>query len=63
MISWEGGALTTLPGGCKVGVRLVADDRAPPDARGAVSGQKELISNDPNLRAVNPAIAEILIGY
>jgi hypothetical protein len=60
---WEGGALTSLPGGCKVGIRLTADSKAPPDARGALNGQKELLSNDANLRAVKPTVAEILIGY
>jgi len=60
---WEGGALSTLPGGCKIGVRFVADRKAPDDARNAVAGDKELSSNDPGLRAVKPTVAEILIGY
>ena len=60
---WEGGALTALPGGCKVGVRLAADSRAPADARGAAAGDKELLSNDASLRAIKPAVAEILVGY
>jgi hypothetical protein len=63
VLGWEGGALTSLPGGCKVGIRLVADSKAPTDARGALAGRKELVSNDANLRAVKPTIAEILIGY
>jgi hypothetical protein len=63
VLGWEGGAMTTLPGGCKVGVRLVADQKVPEEARGAVSGNKELLSNDANVRAVKPTIAEILIGY
>ena len=28
VLGWEGGALTSLPGGCKVGVRLAADSKA-----------------------------------
>jgi hypothetical protein len=63
VLGWEGGALTSLPGGCKVGIRLVADSKAPEDARGAVAGQKELLSNDANWRAIKPTVAEILIGY
>jgi hypothetical protein len=63
VLGWEGGALTSLPGGCKVGIRLVADNKASPDARGALAAQKELLSNDANLRALKPTIAEILIGY
>ena len=57
---WEGGALSALPGGCKVGIRLAADSKA---AAGATAGDKELLSNDASLKAIKPAIAEILIGY
>ena len=63
VISWEGGALSTLPGGCKVGMRLVANTKSTEDARSAVSGEKELLSNDAGLRAVKPTVAEILMGY
>jgi hypothetical protein len=63
VLGWEGGALSTLPGGCKVGVRLVAGANAPEDARGAVSGDKELLSNDASVRAVKPMVVEVLIGY
>jgi hypothetical protein len=60
---WEGGALTSLPGGCRIGVRLAADGKAPAEAREAVGGDKELLSNNANLKAVKPTVAEILIGY
>jgi hypothetical protein len=63
IVGWEGGALATLPGGCKVGGRLVLDTKAPADARGAVEGDKELLSNDANLKAAKPTLGEILIGY
>ena len=63
VVGWEGGALSTLPGGCKVGVRLAADQRAPDEARSAAGADKELLSNDPNVRALKPTIVEILIGY
>lgn len=60
---WDGGALSLLPGGCKVGIRLMADSKASPDARSAISGDKELSSNDPGVLAVKPSVGEILIGY
>jgi len=60
---WEGGALASLPGGCKVGLRLFADPKTPDAARSAVAGDRELLSNDPGLRAVKPTIGEILVGY
>jgi hypothetical protein len=60
---WEGGALSALPGGCKIGLRLSADKKASEEALGAVNGDKELLSNDASVRAVKPTIAEILIGY
>ena len=61
VLGWEGGALMSLPGGCKVGVRLTSD--APAESREAVSGEKELLSNDAKLKAIKPKVAEILIGY
>jgi hypothetical protein len=60
---WDNGALAILPGGCRVGMRLVADTKASKDARNAVAGDKEFRSNDAAVRAVKPTIAEILIGY
>jgi hypothetical protein len=60
---WQGGALATLPGGCKVGVNLAVDPKAPAEVRSAVTGDKEFESSDPAMRAAKPAIAEIIIGY
>jgi hypothetical protein len=60
---WEGGALSTLPGGCKVGMRLAMDGKAPQEVRNAVSGDKELLSSDANVLAAKPSVIEILIGY
>jgi len=59
---WQGGALESLPGGCRLGIRLVADAKAPEAARNEVLG-KEFLSNDAKMRAVRPIIAEIIIGY
>jgi hypothetical protein len=63
VLSWEGGALNVLPGGCKVGMRLFEDAKSPEAARSAVAGSNELLSSDPRVRAVKPAVGEILIGY
>jgi hypothetical protein len=59
VLGWEGGALTSLPGGCKVGVRLMTDSKS----AATVPQGKELLSNDANLKAVKASIAEILVGY
>jgi hypothetical protein len=62
-IEWNNGALDRLSGGCKVGIRLVLDPRAPEKAREEVSGAAELVSNQPAVRAVRAKIAEIILGY
>ncbi|HEY4774323.1 MAG TPA: hypothetical protein VIH40_05835 [Xanthobacteraceae bacterium] len=61
--NWDGGALATLPGGCQLGVRLAPDPKAPQPARSEVLGDKPFASNDPQMRAVQPKIVEILVGY
>ena len=63
VVGWEGGALTLLPGGCKIGVRLIMDPKTPNDLRGAAGGDKEFLSNDAAVRARKPGVVEILIGY
>jgi hypothetical protein len=63
VLGWEGGALSALPGGCKVGIRLVADSKASQDARSAVAVDKGFLSNDASVLAVKPSVGEILIGY
>jgi hypothetical protein len=63
VLGWEGGALSSLPGDCKVGVRLAIDSKASQAARSAVASDKEYLSNNPAVAAVKPSIAEILIGY
>ena len=54
VLDWQGGALDKLPGGCKVGVHLSGD---------ASAGDREMVSNDTELRAMKLKISEILIGY
>ena len=60
---WDGGALASLPGGCKSGVSLRADPKVPADTVTALAADKEYSSEDPEMRAVKPAVSEILIGY
>jgi hypothetical protein len=60
---WQEGALLKLPNGCKIGMRFVADPRTPQEARAQLAAAKELMSSDPNVRALRPTVAEILIGY
>ncbi len=60
---WDGGALAQLPGGCKAGVRLTSDTKAPQEARDAVAGSEDFASADAKVRAVKPTVAEIILGY
>jgi hypothetical protein len=63
VVDWAGGALSNLPGGCKVGIRLAPDRRAPENARAAAAGSGELMSNDAALKTLKPSVVEILLGY
>jgi hypothetical protein len=58
VLGWDGGALASLPGGCKIGVRL-----ASPAASPELAAEKELTSNNPGLKAAKATVSEILIGY
>jgi hypothetical protein len=60
---WDGGALATLAGDCKLGLSLRADAKASAEKIGALSADKEYSSSDPAIRAAKPTITEILIGY
>ena len=60
---WDQGALAALPGGCKAGVFLTAETKAPPEVLGALSADSEFSSADDAVRAVRPSVTEILIGY
>jgi hypothetical protein len=59
---WQGGALASLPGGCKVGIKLAPDRKAAADKLAAAAG-KEFTSSDAAIRAVKPTVAEIIFGY
>src|SRR5262245_24765424 len=60
---WQGGAMESLNGGCKVGVLLRPDPKASPDARSGVPATGEFTSADANVKLVKPTVAEIIIGY
>jgi len=60
---WDGGAMASLAGGCKSGLSLRADPKAPADAMSALSADKEYSSSDPAVRGARPTVSEILIGY
>jgi hypothetical protein len=62
VLDWKGGAMSSLAGGCKVGVRFVVDAKAKDDARAAVAG-KELNSSDAALKPAGLAVAEVIFGY
>jgi hypothetical protein len=61
--NWNGGGLAAIPGGCKVGISLRPAPTAPASAISALSADREFTSGDAALRAVNPTVSEILVGY
>jgi hypothetical protein len=63
VLDWQDGALAKLPGGCKIGLRLKPDPKAPAEARAELAGDKQFLSNDASVKAIKPMIAEILVGY
>jgi hypothetical protein len=60
---WDGGALATIPGGCKSGLSLHADPKVPADSLTDLGADKDFTSSDPAIRAAKPTVSEILIGY
>ena len=60
---WMGGALSTLPGGCNMGMKLALDAKTSGDIRSQVAGDKDFMSSDPLVRAAKPMVEEITIGY
>jgi hypothetical protein len=61
--NWDGGALAAIPGGCDFRLAFEAWADAPDAARDKVSGDKEFLSTDPNMRASRPTVSEIIISY
>jgi hypothetical protein len=60
---WQGGALDKLSGDCRLGMRFVLDPKAAPAARSKVESDGDLTSDSADVRAANPLIAELIIGY
>jgi hypothetical protein len=60
---WGGGELASLAGGCNAGLSLRADPKVSAKIIGALSPNKEYASSNPQVRATNPIVSEILIGY
>jgi hypothetical protein len=62
LTSWNGGDLSLVPGGCKVGISLRARTTSA-SALGALSANREFTSGDSAMRTTNPEVSEILIAY
>jgi hypothetical protein len=61
--SWMGGTLGTVAGGCDFRLAFNPWADAPDEARDKVSGDKEFLSSDPNMRASKPTVSEIILSY
>jgi hypothetical protein len=57
---WDGGQLSTLSGGCKIGISLRANSTS---TVGDLPADRAFKSDDSSLRAANPTVSEILIAY
>ena len=60
---WNGGALGSLTDGCRVGIQLKPDPKAPAGALEAASGDKEFASGDAAIKAAKPTVGEIIVAY
>jgi hypothetical protein len=60
--SWESGALSTLPGGCKVSLRFTPNPKAPP-ADPSVASDKPVLSSASALKPLSLKVTEIILGY
>lgn len=60
---WDGGTLSALAGGCKVGISLRADPRAAAATLSGLPADRAFTSSDASLRAANPTVSEILVAY
>jgi hypothetical protein len=61
LISWRGGTLSKIPGGCKVWVGFEPVDGSPSAYQKI--GADDLLSNDPNFRAMRPKVMGLGIHY
>jgi hypothetical protein len=60
---WQGGKLDKLSGGCQLGMRFAAGAGVPADAAGKLSSGGDFTSDNPDVRAANPVIIEMIVGY
>lgn len=61
--TWDGGALSSLPGGCKISIRFAPDPKAKPAPDSPLEGEKEYPSGYPGMKALRPKVTEIILGY
>jgi hypothetical protein len=59
---WDHGALAALSGGCKAGVIMSAEAKAPPEVLAALPADREFSSADAPLRAVRPSLPRYSSG-
>jgi hypothetical protein len=60
---WSDGKLEKLSGGCRLGMRFTLGPQAPSEARGKISSAGDFMSDNPDIRAADPTIAEMVIDY
>lgn len=60
---WKGGKLDNMEGGCAFSVRFDPDPKIKGRALDRVSGEKQLGSSDPGLRAVRPFLSSITLDW
>jgi len=63
LTEWNGGRLSALAGGCKVGLSLHAAPTTPASALAGLPPDREFSSADSAMRAANATVSEILVAY
>jgi hypothetical protein len=64
VLDWQGGALgRPQPGGCIIGIEFVHPEDAPEASLSKVTGDGEFLSDNADMRAVEPYIAVVTISY
>lgn len=63
VVDWKGGALSKIPGGCGPSVQFGPSTDAPEKALDKASGDKRFSSADKAMRAVNPTVTSVSIGW
>lgn len=61
---WRGGALgKPQPGGCILGIEFVHPEDAPEENLTKVSGDRDVLSDNADMRAVEPYVAVVTLSY